>query len=106
MRAASACASGDPTRDTWRAAIADLTGHAAELAASATVSPFGLGAPRTTGRQPGGDRPAGVGQGEGATTLALLGEDEALVLELLEGGVDGSGTRLPAAAGPGRRAPG
>ena len=54
--------------------------------------------PGPFGRDGGGGRAAGVGQREGPSAVAVLDRDEALVLELLEGRVDGSGARVPAAA--------
>ena len=45
-----------------------------------------------------GRRPAVVGQGVGAPAVDLVARDEALVGELLEGGVDGPRARPPAAA--------
>ena len=47
----------------------------------------------------------GVGEGEHAAAVALLGADEALVLQVLEGGVDraGLGARRPRC---GSRSPG
>lgn len=60
----------------------------------AATRPGAFGVERRRGR------PTGVGQGEDAASFLLLGGDETLVLELLEGGVDGTGTRSPSTAGP------
>ena len=62
------------------------------------AAPLVTTGPRALAREGGGGLPAGVGQVEGASAVQVVGLDEALVLELLEGGVDGAGAGSPATA--------
>ena len=70
----------------------ELAGEPAEIVARLAAGP------RAVGRDGLRGGPAGVGQRERPASVAVLDRDEAFVLELLEGRVDRSGARAPAAA--------